>query len=228
MTVRDLMRRNLVTCPDDLLLGQVAALLLANRVHAIVVVGLNKEPLGIFSDTDLLAGEWLSIDDPSFQVMREMTVGELMTSPPTTIAADASLEEAAARMRQEHISRMLVNDKESLVGVIAVSDLVAQLGSAPGDGGTVADVMSRALVMCLPDTPIAAVAHAMHERRSRSVLVVSKRGVPLGVVTGIDLLALYDGGEDVGATVAEIMHTPVTIHPEATLREAANAMLELR
>lgn len=226
MTVRDLMHRSLVTCSDDLLLGPAAALLLANRVHALVVVGPDNKPIGIFSDTDLLAGEWLSIDDPSFQVMREMTVGELMTAPPTTIEAGTSLEEAAARMRRDHISRMLVSDGGSAVGIIAVSDLVAQFGSATGEGRNVADVMSRGVVVCLPDSPVVAVARAMHERRSRSVLVVSSRGVPLGIVTGIDVLALYDHGENVGATASEIMHPPLTIHPEATLREAADMMLE--
>ncbi len=77
------------------------------------------------------------------------------------------------------------------------------------------------------ETPIVAVARAMHERRSRLVVVGDRRGSPLGVLTGFDLLSLYDGdAETPGGTVAELMHPPITIGPDATLREAADQMLE--
>jgi CBS domain-containing protein len=51
--------------------------------------------------------------------------------------------------------------------------------------------------------------------------------MPLGIVTRIDLLALYDVPEDVGSTVAAIMHSPVTIHTQATLGDAANVMAQM-
>lgn len=53
--------------------------------------------------------------------------------------------------------------------------------------------------------------------------VVGADGRPLGVVTGQDLLAVYTGGE--AATVAELMHEPLTVHPDASLRDAADLLL---
>lgn len=87
------------------------------------------------------------------------------------------------------------------------------------------DVMSRGIVVRLEDTPLPAAARAMTERRSRSIVVVDSRGRSLGVVTGFDLLSIMEAG---GGTqiVAQIMHRPITIHPTATLREAADAMLQ--
>ena len=44
------------------------------------------------------------------------------------------------------------------------------------------------------------------------------------MLTGTDLLALYRGDTD--QTVAELMRPPLTIGPDASLREAADRMLE--
>src|SRR4029079_498113 len=56
--VRDLMRPNLITCPPNLPLGEVAAILIRHRVHAIIIADATGMPLGVLSDIDLLAGEW--------------------------------------------------------------------------------------------------------------------------------------------------------------------------
>lgn len=108
--------------------------------------------------------------------------------------------------------------------MISVSDLVASLAHASTERRCVADVMSRGIVVCAPDTPVSAAARAMTERRSRSLIVVDPASRPLGVVTGFDLLALYQPGAD-AATVGELMQPPLTIGPDASLREAADLML---
>ncbi|MGH3006065.1 MAG: CBS domain-containing protein [Gaiellaceae bacterium] len=64
----------------------------------------------------------------------------------------------------------------------------------------------------------------MTERRSRSLIVVEPRGKPAGVVTGLDLLALYEEGAP-AETVVDLMQLPLTIEPDASLREAADLML---
>jgi hypothetical protein len=40
--------------------------------------------MGVITDFDLLAGEWLSADRQSLSAMRKMTAGELMSSPVDT------------------------------------------------------------------------------------------------------------------------------------------------
>jgi CBS domain-containing protein len=218
------MRSTLITCAPETTLGQAAVLLARHRVHALVVAGADGQPLGILSDTDLLAGEWLSTDVESLAAMRSMTAGQLMTQPPAAIEADTSVAQAAARMRSEHIHRLLVVEAGRAVGIISVSDLVAHLGRTSVERRTVANVMSRGIVTCLEDTPLAAAARAMTERRSRSIVVVNKQGRPLGVITGADLLSGVEGDEG-AQTVADLMHPPLTIAPTATLREAADQML---
>lgn len=223
--VRHLMRPTLITCPPGTTLGEAAMRLVQNRVHALIVADQDNRPLGILSDVDLLAGEWLSTDAASLEAMRTMTAGQLMSAPPAAIDADAPASAAAARMRAEHLHRLLVTEGDRAVGVISVSDLVASLGPTAVERHTVGDVMSRAIVVCLEETPVTAVARAMTERASRSVIVVNASGQPLGVVTGFDLLALYQGG-DGAQTVGQIMRAPITVPPTASLREAADLMLK--
>jgi CBS domain-containing protein len=79
-------------------------------------------------------------------------------------------------------------------------------------------------VVCRETTPISDAARAMRERRSRSIVVVNPHGRPLGVVTGFDLLPFWGDG-DASQAVSVVMHPPSTIHPEASLREAAEQML---
>src|SRR5436190_12596502 len=136
MLVRDLMHTGLFTCPSESRLGDVARLLVKHHVHAVIVSDASGEPVGVLSDTDLLAGEWLSTDEASLSTMQEVTAGELMSSPPATVDADAPASEAAARLRSERLSRLLVMDDGRPVGVVAVSDLVRGLARGTGERGT--------------------------------------------------------------------------------------------
>ncbi len=225
LRVRDLMRTNLITCPPNTTLGAAAAMLARYQVHAIVVADPSGLQQGVVSDVDLLAGEWLSKNQDDLNAMRTMTAEQLMSTPVATIDADAPASEAAVRMRDERIHRLVVTEHERGIGVLSVSDLVRVLIPSLPERQTVGQVMSRGIVVCREDTPVSAAARAMTERRSRSVVVVNTHGRPLGVVTGFDLLPfVIDGNGD--ALVSVLMRAPITIGPEASLREAADRMLQ--
>jgi len=130
-------------------------------------------------------------------------------------------------MLEEGIHRLLVIDDGQPVGVVSISDFVAGLAeTAPIRRDTVADVMSDAMLVCRDKTPVTSAARTMTQAGWRSVLVVDAGGHPLGVVSGMDMLAFCEeeGCEDV--TVSEVMHPPLTIHMSASLREAADKMIE--
>ncbi len=225
-SVRDLMRPSLITCPPGTTLGQAANLLARHNIHALVISDPAGLAIGVLSDMDLLAGEWLSAERPTPTVKLAQTAGDLMTSPPATIDGDAPATEAADRMRRDRLHRLVVTELDRPVGIVAVSDLVHDLAAKTANAQTVEQAMSRGLVVCRETTPISGAARAMHERRSRSVIVVDVRGRPLGVVTGFDLLPYCDNG-DVSQPVSVVMHPPITIQPSASLREAADMMLRL-
>ena len=223
--VSDLMSGPVVSCRADASLGEVAALLVERQIHGVVVLDDAGRPAGVVADTDLLAGEWLATNAESLETMRTMTAGEMMTAPPVTIDAAASIAEAAARLDAEQLARLIVTREELAIGVIATSDLVRHVGQGRLGRGTVADVMSHGLVACRTATTVRQVARVMTARHVRALVIVGEDGRPLGVVTGTDLLPLVDS--DAGERlVEELMHAPITIGPEASLREAADLMLE--
>ena len=124
--VRDLMHRGLITCRKETSLGQAAVLLAQQRIHSLIVVDRDDRPVGILSDFDLMAGEWLSADAESLAVMRKLTAGDLMSQPIITVEADVPLNEAAELLVDKVINRLMVTEKGRPVGVIASSDFVAR------------------------------------------------------------------------------------------------------
>ncbi len=225
--VSDLMHRGLITCSKETSLGQVAVLLTQHHVHALVVVDRDRRPIGLMSDIDLLAGEWLSADNESLTTMRKLTAGDLMSYPIITVDCNTPLNEAAKIMIEKDINRLLVTDKGQAIGMIASSDFVASIAKAERmQRDTVADVMSDAILVCRDKTPIGSAARAMTTARYRSVLVVNASGTPLGVVSEKDLMPLLqDGGVDGKLTVADVMHETLTVDMHASLREAADLMI---
>jgi CBS domain-containing protein len=226
--VRDLMRRGVITCKPEITLGQLANLLTERHVHALFVTGAEDKIVGVITDFDLLAGEWLSGNGQSLEVMRGMTAGDLMSSPVDEIDASATARETAQRMLELTVRRLLVTEAGGPVGVISVSDVIAYIAeSAITQRDTVADVMSDAFLACRDRTPLASAARAMTTAGWRSVLVVDAFGKPLGVVSGLDLLPFCDFERDCAqVTVAEVMHPALTIEMTASLQEAANKMIE--
>lgn len=225
--VRDLMHPGLLTCRPDVALGQVAVMLTHHHVHALIVADRDGRPLGIISDYDLLAGEWLSVDRESLATMRKLTASDLMSHPIDTVEASMPLTEAAHILLEKDINRLLVTENGKPVGVISVSDFVSSIAKEEKpQRDTVADVMSDAILVCRGKTPLTSAARTMTQAGWRSVLVVDAKGKPQGVVSGKDLIPFVENGVDEKLTVRDVMHPALTIDIHASLREAAELMIQ--
>lgn len=225
--VRDLMHPGLLTCRPNATLGQVAVLLNQNHVHALIVADRDGRALGIISDFDLLAGEWLSSDPESLAVMRKLTAADLMSQPVDTVEANVPLSEAVKTLIEKEISRLLVTDNGKPTGIISLSDFVAGLAQEETPRReTVGDVMSDAILVCRSKTPLLSAARTMTQAGWRSVLVVDAKGKALGVVSGRGLLPSIKNGIDPNLVVSDVMHAPLTIDIHASLREAADKMIQ--
>ena len=225
--VKDLMHAGLITCKPDATLGQVAVLLDQHHVHALVVMDRNGRALGIISDFDLLAGEWLSSDPESLDAMRRLSATDLMSHPIDSVESNIPLSEAVQKLTEKEISRLLVTEKGKPVGIISLSDFIASIaGEMKPRRETVGDVMSDAILVCRGKTPVVSAARAMTSAGWRSVLVVDAKGKTLGVVSGQDLLKFVHDGVDENLIVRDVMHPALTIDIHASLREAADKMIQ--
>jgi CBS domain-containing protein len=225
--VRDLMHPGLITCKPDATLGQVAVLLNQHHVHALIVADRAGRALGIISDFDLLAGEWLSSDSESLATMQKLTAADLMSHPVDSVEGNVPLSEAVNILLEKQISRLLVTENGTPVGVISLSDFVASISQQEKPSReVVGDVMSDAILVCRGKTPILSAARAMTSAGWRSVLIVDAKGKTLGVVSGWDLLPFVKNGLDEKSVVRDIMHPALTIDIHANLREAADKMIQ--
>lgn len=225
--VKDLMHVGLITCKPTVTLGQVAVLLNQHHVHALVVEDRDGRVLGLISDFDLLAGEWLSSDEESLAVMQRLTAADLMSHPIDSVETNTPLSEAAGIIVEKKVSRLLVTENEKPVGIISLSDFVAGIASEiKSKRDTVGDVMSDAILVCRGKTPVVSAARAMTSAGWRSVLVVDSKGKILGVVSGHDLLRFVKEGVDESLIVRDVMHPALTIDINASLREAADLMIQ--
>lgn len=91
-----------------------------------------------------------------------------------SIAPKASIRELADKLRVEGVGALVVCASEhQLDGIVSERDVVrgyAAHGAGIGDL-TVADLMTRSVITCTPDEPIAKVARIMTERRIRHLPV---------------------------------------------------------
>ena len=227
-TINDVMHKGLITCPPETSLGKVAAMLTNHHLHALVVAEEAEQPLGIISDFDLLAGEWLSVDEESLNTMRSLTARDLMTSPIESVDVNTSANEAAKRMAEKGIHRMLVTDAGKPVGILSVSDLVAGIAAQEEiKRETVGDVMSDTFLVCREDNTVLSAARTMTQAGWRSIIVVNSRGKLQGVITGRDLVALAGTTVDLDLKVSALMNRNlITTDIHSSLQEAADIMIQ--
>jgi CBS domain-containing protein len=227
-TINDLMHKGLIICAPNTPLGRVAAILNEQHIHALVIAEEEDQPLGIISDFDLLAGEWLSVDEESLNTMRKLTARDLMTSPVETIELNTSVSEAAKRMTDRNIHRMVVTEAGKPVGIISISDFVAGIAEQePLKRSAVGDVMSRTFLVCREDNTILSAARTMSQAGWRSIIVVNARGELQGLITGRDLLPLAGKDVDESLKVSELITRDLlTIDVNCSLQEAADLMIQ--
>jgi CBS domain-containing protein len=224
--VKDVMTRGTISCAPTTPIPEVARLMAEHRIHAVFVLD-SGSPVGVVSDVDLLAGEWLATDAESLQVLRTTTAGQLMTAPVETIGLEAAVEEAKRRMGELRIARLLVCDGDGrAAGVLSVTDLVRAASLPAPRRRVVGDVMSHAFVTSRPDAPMSSAVRAMSERRSRSIVVI-EQGRAIGVLTGGDVVQAYATAREAVGVVRDFMTSPVvTTTPDVPLPKAVDRMLE--
>lgn len=99
ISVAHLMKTNVFFASRDDTIDHVRELMAEKHIHAIPIVGRNRKLEGIVTTADL--ARKLDGEDPVRHVMSDMI---------TTIAATASVGQAARRMRERHIHHLVVSD----------------------------------------------------------------------------------------------------------------------
>src|ERR671931_467821 len=122
---RALIRREPVTCASDRPLREVSQVMSDENVNSMIVRAENGE-LGIVTDGDLrsrVIAEEISIDTP---------VGEVVSSPLTTVGADAAGADVMLAMLDNDVRHVgVLSPRGELLGVLGGIDLVAAEARTP-------------------------------------------------------------------------------------------------
>lgn len=98
--------------------AQVVAMLAERRIGCVPVVEQGKV-VGIFSERDLVYGI-----AQTGAALLDKAVGEVMTKPAVTIAADTPILSALALMTKRRIRHLPIVEGETMVGFVSIGDLV--------------------------------------------------------------------------------------------------------
>jgi CBS domain-containing protein len=149
-------------------------------------------------------------------------VRDVMTKSVVAVRKDASFKEMAAMLRSRRISAFpVVDDVGRVIGVVSAGDLlVKEAVNAQGTsllaairhfgeddkaaGVTAGDLMTQPAVTIGPDAPVEEAARLMYDRRVKRLPVVNRAGRLLGIISRVDVLAVFSRPDT--EILDEIMH----------------------
>jgi CBS domain-containing protein len=120
---------------------------------------------------------------------------ELGAPAPHLIDANASIDEAIARMQADSVDCLLVTDDGALVGIFTDRDAILKVAGQPTAGRTVSDVMTHDPVILRSGDPVAVAINKMAVGGFRHVPIV-EGGTPVGVVSARDVFKHLAAGGD--------------------------------
>lgn len=125
LAVADVMTMDPITVGVDATVETAEQLLAAYRISGLPVIDGNGHLVGVLSRTDLLLEGGPVLSQSLRGRASGLRVGELMSSPPITVALSATLTEAARIMSDERVHRLVVvNEHDEPIGVLSATDYV--------------------------------------------------------------------------------------------------------
>jgi CBS domain-containing protein len=139
VNVKDVMTTQVIWVKKDTPFRELAAALREHRISAFPVLDEQNQVIGVVSEADMLAKEALDggYDEPPGMIVgllrhkqlekaRGITAGDLMTAPPVTVSAHATVEHAARLMYLHRVKRLPVTDaNRHLTGIVSRADVLS-------------------------------------------------------------------------------------------------------
>ncbi len=119
-TVRQIMRT--IISIDAKAKAKEAARLMVEKHIGSLIANRDGLPFGIVTERDMLEKIVAQSADPS-----KLTVQEIMTAPLATIDASASLIDAARKMVEKQLKRLVVTEHDKIIGIVSQTDLVQSM-----------------------------------------------------------------------------------------------------
>ncbi len=138
-----------------------------------------------------------------------MRVGQVMTRHVEAIGPDATIHEAAEKMRALDVGPLPVVEGKRVVGMITDRDITVRLTAEGRDPVTarVRDAMTREVIGCKEDDDVAEAARLMEEHQIRRLLVLGRDQELLGILSLGDI-AITTGDDRLAGETLERISEP--------------------
>ena len=134
MQVEEIMSARAIRVGPEEPVAVAARMLSRYNVGSLPVCGEDGKLLGMITDRDIVLRCVAGERDPERTPVRHIMTGKVVS-----IQAQASLEDAAAKMAREQVRRLPVEDRGKLCGIVSVGDLAR----APGYATEAAQVLEQ-------------------------------------------------------------------------------------
>jgi len=111
------MRKHVITADEETSVEGVAKIMGEKSIGSVIITR-NEEPIGIFTERDLLT-KFLA-EEKSLKI----AVGKACSSPLITAPLRSSIHDAAAIMTKKHIKSLPITEGNKLIGILSARDLV--------------------------------------------------------------------------------------------------------
>ncbi len=142
MLVKDIMVSPVIIVSEETPLGEVAEIMIKNRIGCVPVVNSNTELMGIITEKEFtsyeqrfpfsryyapkLFGKWVTKEniDEMYTAARTIFAKDMMNTNPVTVEMDESVFDLLNKMMDQSIDRVPVLKKRKLVGIVTRHDLL--------------------------------------------------------------------------------------------------------
>ncbi len=120
ITVKQIMRT--IVSIDSKAKAKDAARLMVEKGIGSLVANREGLPFGIITERDMMEKIVARGADPA-----KVMVSEIMTVPLATVDASATLIDAARKMVEKQMKRLVVTDHDKIIGIVSQTDLVQHM-----------------------------------------------------------------------------------------------------
>ena len=140
-----------------------------------------------------------------------MLIKEMMTRNVEVVHPNASIQDAASKMKSLDIGSLPVCDGSKIHGMITDRDIVIR-AVAEGRDSTqtkVADVLTDNLIYCFEDQSVQEAADAMQQYQIRRLPIVNRDKELVGIISLGDLAVDTENEKLAGATLVDVSQPAV-------------------
>lgn len=134
-----------------------------------------------------------------------MKAKEIMTTEVVSVDKDTSIQDAAKKMADTDVGSVIVNDKDTLVGIITDRDITIRGVAKKDDLKSVSckEIMTSDVITANSDSNMEEVIGLMSDNQIKRVPIVEKDNV-VGMISLRDISQSYEWDDEAGEVLNDI------------------------